>query len=72
MIQFPDRIGPAAILLFPGAVLSIFASGNTHAFSTRVLALGNFAFYFGLAYLVWGIWERHVRRGYAGKAHLKS
>ena len=60
MIHFPDRIGPIAILLFPGAFLGIVTSGNVHDFSRWVVALGNFAFYFGIAYLVWGIWERHV------------
>jgi hypothetical protein len=67
MIQFPDRIGPASILLFPGAVLGIITSGNVHDFRTWVVALGNFVFYFGIAYLIWGIWERHTRKADARK-----
>jgi hypothetical protein len=67
MIQFPDRIGAAAILLFPGAVLGIATSGNVHDFRTWAVALGNFVFYFGLAYLVWGIWEKHTRKTDVGK-----
>jgi predicted tellurium resistance membrane protein TerC len=61
MIKFPDRIGPAAIFLFPGAVLAMVTSGNVHNFNLWVIALGNFVFYFGTAYLLWGIWERHAR-----------
>lgn len=67
MIQLPDRIGPASILLFPGAVLGIVTSGNVHDFRTWVVALGNFAFYFGIAYLVWGLWEMYTGKADAGK-----
>lgn len=59
MIQFPDRIDAAGIFLFRGAILGIITSGNVHNFRTWTVALGNFAFYFGIAYLAYGIWERH-------------
>jgi hypothetical protein len=61
MIRAPEHIGAAAVLLFPGAVLAIIASGNVHDFRTWVVVLGNFAFYFGVVYLVWGIWESCTR-----------
>jgi hypothetical protein len=61
MIRFPEQIGAGAILLFPGAVLAIVTSGNVHNFHTWVVALGNFAFYFGIVYLVWEIWERYTQ-----------
>ena len=62
MIRSPEQIGAAAILLFPGAILAIIASGNVHDFRTWVVVLGNFTFYFGVVYLVWEIWERYTRR----------
>jgi hypothetical protein len=67
MIQFPQHIGAGAILLFPGAVLGIITSGNVHDFRTWVVVLGNFAFYFGIVYLVWEIWERYTRRASVGR-----
>jgi hypothetical protein len=66
MIQAPERIGAAAVLAFPGAVAAIIVSGNVHNFSTWVVVLGNFAFYFGAVYLVWGIWERYTRSAAGG------
>jgi len=60
MVTGPD-IGPAVVFLFPGAVLAIIASGNVHDFRTWVIVLGNFAFYFGVVYIVWEIWERRTR-----------
>lgn len=56
--NLPSRIGfeflgfVITILLFPGMLISIVTSGNIHIFSLWVAALGNFAFYFGVAYLV--------------------
>jgi hypothetical protein len=61
MIRSPEEIGAAAVLLVPGAILGIVASGNVHDFRTWVVVLGNFAFYFGVVYLVWQIWERYTR-----------
>lgn len=61
MIRVPEQIGAVAVLLFPGAVLAIIASGNVHDFRTWVVVVGNFAFYFGVVYLVWGVWERCTR-----------
>jgi len=71
MIQFPDRIGAVAILLFPGAVLGIVMSGNVHDFRMLVVALGNFAFYFAISYLVWELWERHTHKTDASAANRK-
>jgi hypothetical protein len=67
MIRAPEHIGPAAILLFPGAILAIVASGNVHDFRTSIVVVGNFAFYFGIVYLAWGIWERYTRSADAGR-----
>jgi hypothetical protein len=63
MIRSPEHIGAAAILLFPGAVLAIVAGGNIHDFRTWVVVVGNFAFYFGIVYLVSKIRERYTRGG---------
>lgn len=41
-----------------GAVIAIAASGNVHSFSEWALTLGNFAFYFGLAYLICSVYVR--------------
>ncbi len=60
-IRFPETIGAATILLFPGFVLGMAVSGNVHDFRTWVVVLGNFAFYFGIVYLVWESWERYER-----------
>jgi hypothetical protein len=62
MIQFPDRVGAAAVFLLPGFVLGIVTSGNVHAFSSWVAALGNFVFYFGVTYLASVLWEKHTHR----------
>jgi hypothetical protein len=67
MIQSPDSVGAGAIFLFPGAVLGIIASGNVHDFRPWVVALGNFTFYFGVVYVIWGVWERHTRKVDSGK-----
>jgi len=61
MIRAPEHVGGAAVLLSPGAVLAIIASGNVHDFHTWIVVLGNFVFYFGIVYLVWEIWERWTR-----------
>ena len=49
--------------LFPGAIIGMASAGNIHAFSTGVVALGNFAFYFGLMYLLTAIWEKYRAKG---------
>jgi hypothetical protein len=67
MIRAPEQIGAAAVLLFPGAILVIVASGNVHDFRTWVVVLGNFAFYFGIVYLVWEICERYRWRTKAAR-----
>ncbi len=46
--------------LFPGAIVGMAAAGNVHAFSARVVALGNFAFYFGLTYLLLALWRKYA------------
>jgi hypothetical protein len=66
MIRSPQEMGAGAILLFPGAV-AIITSGNVHDFRAWVVALGNFAFYFGVVYLVWEICERYAGRAGLGK-----
>ena len=40
------------ILLLPGLFAAVMASGNIHIGSTWIVVLGNFVFYFGVAYLV--------------------
>ena len=61
MIRAFEDVGPVVVLLFPGAVLGIIASGNAHDFRTWAVVVGNFVFYFGLVYLAWGIRERYTR-----------
>lgn len=46
------------ILLFPGLFAGFMVSGNIHVANTWVVALGNFLFYFALAYLVGIFWEK--------------
>jgi len=67
MIQAPEQIGAATILLFPGAVLGIVIGGNVHDFPTWAVVLGNFAFYFGVVYLVCEMWERYTARANAAQ-----
>ena len=73
MIQAPEQIGAATILLFPGAVLGIVTvlgiviGGNVHDFPTWAVVLGNFAFYFGVVYLVCEMWERYTARANAAQ-----
>jgi hypothetical protein len=57
MLHYPDRFEPSIVLLFPGFILAMPASGNVHAFSMSVVAIGNFGFYFGSAYLARGAWK---------------
>ena len=40
------------ILLLPGMVIGVMVSGNIHVTDTWVVALGNFVFYFGVAYFI--------------------
>lgn len=47
MIRGPVEIGAGAIVLLPGVIIAIIASGNVHVFSTWVLALGNFVYCVG-------------------------
>ena len=43
----------------PGALVAVIVSGwKVHDIDFWVLELGNFAFYFGLAYLTLTIWAR--------------
>jgi hypothetical protein len=67
MIRFPERIGAAGVLLFPGFVLGIVTSGNVHDFNTWAVVLGNFAFYFAIVYSACEIRERYGRRTAGGK-----
>ncbi len=67
MIQFPERVGVASVLLLPGAILGIATSENVHDFPTWAVVAGNFAFYFGAVYLACEIWVRHTRKADAGK-----
>lgn len=59
MIDFPDRVGTAAIFCLPGAIIGIIASGNVHVFRTWIVVAGNSAFYFAVSNLIWWLWERH-------------
>lgn len=67
MIRSPVNTNPLDVLLFPGFVIAIITSGNVHAFRTWVVALGNFAFYFGVVCLAWKIWERLTRTVAGGR-----
>jgi hypothetical protein len=50
----------------PGAfVAMIFARGNVHGADLCIIELGNFAFYFGIAYLILTLWQRRKRKGNA-------
>lgn len=62
MIEFPDRVGAAAIFCLPGAIVAIIASGNVHVFRTWMVVTGNSAFYFAASNLIWWLWERHTRK----------
>jgi hypothetical protein len=62
-----EWVGQAIIvLLLPGFFAGFVASGNIHVANTWVVALGNFAFYFGLAYLVGTSWEKRKARRRTG------
>lgn len=61
MIKSPENTGGADVLAIPGAIIATVVSGNVHAFSTWVLVLGNFTFYFGAVYLVSAILEYCTR-----------
>lgn len=52
LFSSPDRVGPAVVLLAPGLIFGIIASGNAHDFSPWIVAIGNFGFYFLTIYLV--------------------
>jgi hypothetical protein len=65
MIHRPDVIGAAGVFCLPGAIFAIVISGNVHDFATWPVAVGNFAFYFGLSYLFGEIAQRYSR----GAAH---
>lgn len=52
MIHAPERVGPATVLLFPGAILAIIVGGNVHDFPGWLVAVGNFLFYFAVVCLV--------------------
>ena len=51
---FLERSDFGAIIFFliPGCIVGIVFSGDVHDFSTPVVAVGNFFFYFGLTYLL--------------------
>ena len=52
---------PFECLMFPGLLIGIVASGGIiHGVNPWVLFVGNLLFYFGLAYLVLGFWERRT------------
>jgi len=46
------------VLLLPGMFTGVMVSGNIHVANTWIVALGNFVFYFGLAYLAGTYCER--------------
>jgi hypothetical protein len=48
----------ASIVAMPGLVAGYAANRNIHVANLWVAALVNFAFYFGLTYLVWAAWAR--------------
>jgi hypothetical protein len=64
MIHAPEQVGPAAVLLFPGAILAMITSGNVHDFNAWVVALGNLIFYFALVCLI-----QALRRRFAPSPH---
>lgn len=49
-------------MLFPGGIIAAIVSGNVHDFSMWVLAAGNFAFYFGLVWLICSVYMRLTRK----------
>ncbi len=53
----------AAILLLPGFLAGYIANGNVHVANPWVATVVNFAFYFGLTWLVLKAWEKFRTRG---------
>ena len=51
-----------AVLVFPGLLIGMIASGNVHGEVFWVAVLGNFAVYFGLAYALGSFLERRKNR----------
>jgi len=61
-----ESLGDAIMMaLLPGIFAGFAVSGNIHAANAWIVALGNFLFYFGLAYLLLAIQAR-VRAGWRG------
>ena len=67
---FLERSDFGAIIFFliPGCIVGIVFSGDVHDFSTPVVAVGNFFFYFGLTYLLitvgrkFRVWEKYKEK----------
>ncbi len=57
-----QSLAPLGTLLFsfviPGLVVGYVISGNIHVAQTWIVALANFGFYYGVAYLAQGLWLR--------------
>jgi hypothetical protein len=63
LTPFFDKIfyGPLgrriSYVAFPGVIISVMTTGDIHGGSTWIAVLTNFIFYFGLTYVVFGIWK---------------
>ena len=62
LVQFPDKVGAAAIFLMPGFVLAIVTGKNVHDLPTWPVVVGNFLFYFGVTYIASAVWEKHTHK----------
>ena len=60
LIDYPEHFGGVAILLTPGIVVGMIVGDNVHDFNPWVVALANFAVYFGASCVAWQIWKRYL------------
>jgi hypothetical protein len=51
-----------SVLLVPGLIIGIIASGNIHVYDTSTVTLANFIFYSGFIYLLLTIWSNFKAR----------
>jgi hypothetical protein len=56
--RFGNPGGTTIIFLVPGIIAGFAVSGNIHAANTWFVAIGNFLFYAGLAYLSITLWSK--------------
>ena|ERR1700686_2104380 len=56
--RFDSLLRQMFYFVLPGTFISMVIGGNVHIISTWGAILANFAFYFGLTYIVFTLWSR--------------